>query len=206
MKLTIRYMDRSVFRGVFGSPGRIIEPREPNAVSEPDGRRMCGTCMPEFVNKICASHFASRMLVVLESLQRYRANQPSQGSASMCSRPRVLILDDDPFHLDIYRMLVQTAGFEPIPILVRFSGPDPLPDSKIDIVLLDYRLNSVKTAPEIAQELHFKFPEAPIILLSDLWSAPSDVAPFITNFVRKGQPAVLTATLRSHFSNPPADD
>ncbi len=124
----------------------------------------------------------------------------------MRSRPGVLILDDDPFHLDIYRMLVQTAGFEPIPILVRFSGPDPLPDSKIDIVLLDYRLNSVKTAPEIAQELHFKFPEAPIILLSDLWSAPSDVAPFITNFVRKGQPAVLTATLRSHFSNPPADD
>jgi len=66
---------------------------------------------------------------------------------------RVLILDDDPSHLDVYGIMVQTAGFESIPVLVRFSGPDPIPDSGIDLVLLDYRLNSLKTAPEIAQEV-----------------------------------------------------
>lgn len=119
----------------------------------------------------------------------------------MPSCPRVLILDDDPLHLDIYGLMVQKAGFEPIPVLVRFSGPDPIPDSRIDIVLLDYRLNSVKTAPDIAHEIRSKSPEIPIILLSDLLSIPSDMAPFITQFVRKGEPGKLMEILRSQFSS-----
>jgi hypothetical protein len=97
-------------------------------------------------------------------------------------------------------MLVQRAGYEAVPLLVRFSGADPFPDSRVDLVLLDYRLNSIKTAPEIAQEARSKFPEAPIILLSDLWSAPSDVAPFINQFVRKGEPDRLFAVLLAHLT------
>jgi DNA-binding response OmpR family regulator len=117
----------------------------------------------------------------------------------MPANPRVLIIDDDPSHLDIYGMIVQRAGFEPVPVLVRFSGLDPIPDSRIDLVLLDYRLNSAKTAPEIAQEIRERFSVAPIILLSDLWSPPSDMAPFVTQFVRKGEPAKLLEVLSSHF-------
>jgi CheY-like chemotaxis protein len=116
---------------------------------------------------------------------------------------RILIVDDDPLHLDIYGMIVRRAGFEPVPVLVRFSGLDPIPDSKIDLVLLDYRMNSVKTAPEIAQEIRSAYPDAPIILLSDLWSPPSDVAPFIHQFVRKGEHAKLMEALYSHL---PASD
>jgi hypothetical protein len=104
-------------------------------------------------------------------------------------------------HLDIYGMTVKRAGYESIPVLVRFSGPDNLPEMEIGLVLLDYRLNSVKTASEIAQEIRFKFPEAPIILLSDLWSLPADVAPFINQFVRKGEPEKLIDILRSHLSD-----
>jgi DNA-binding NarL/FixJ family response regulator len=113
---------------------------------------------------------------------------------------RILIIDDDPLHLDIYTMIVQKAGYVAIPRLVRFSGLDPVPDEKIDLVLLDYRLNSVKTAPEIAQDLRSKFPEAAIVLLSDFWSAPPDIAPFISQFVRKGEPAKLVEAIRSHLS------
>ncbi len=116
----------------------------------------------------------------------------------MATSRRVLILDDDPSHLDVYGIMVRRAGFESIPVLVRFPGPDPIPDSGIDLVLLDYRLNSVKTAPEIAQEVRSKFPGVPIILLSDLWSTPLDVAPFVVEFVRKGDPARLLDVLRSH--------
>lgn len=119
----------------------------------------------------------------------------------MPASPCVLIIDDDPSHLDIYGMIVERAGFKSLPVLVRFSGLDPLPDSGIDLVLLDYRLNSVKTALQIAQEIRSKFPDAPIILLSDLWSPPSDVAPFISHFVRKGEPAKLLQVLTSHFSS-----
>jgi len=115
--------------------------------------------------------------------------------------PGVLIFDDDPSHLEIYGMIVQRAGFEPIPVLVRFAGTDPIPDTGVDLVLLDYRLNSVTTAPEIAQRIRLKFPDAPIILLSDLWSPPADVAPFIAHFVRKGEPAKLMEALSSHLSS-----
>jgi DNA-binding response OmpR family regulator len=117
----------------------------------------------------------------------------------MTASPKVLILDDDPSHLDIYGIMVERAGFEPVPVLVRFTGPDPIPDAKVDLVLLDYRLNSVKTAPEIAQEVRSKFPKAPIILLSDLWSPPVDVAPFITQFVRKGDPGRFLEVVRSYL-------
>lgn len=117
----------------------------------------------------------------------------------MPNSPKILIIDDDPSHLEIYGMIVERAGFQPLPVLVRFSGADPFPDSKIDLVLLDYRLNSVKTAPEIAQEIRLKFPEAPIILLSDLWSAPSEMVPFIAGFARKGEPAKLMQVLSSHL-------
>ncbi|MGD0730129.1 MAG: response regulator [Terracidiphilus sp.] len=118
----------------------------------------------------------------------------------MATSGTVLILDDDPTHLEIYGLMVEKAGFQFIPVLVRVAGPDPLPDSTIDLVLLDYRLNSVKTTPEIAQQVQTKFPAAPIILLSDLWSAPTDVAPYIAQFVRKGEPAKLLEVLRSHLS------
>jgi DNA-binding response OmpR family regulator len=118
----------------------------------------------------------------------------------MPTNPRVLIIDDDPSHLDIYGMFVERAGFDPIPLLVRFAGADPVPDSRVDLVLLDYRLNSVTTAPEIAQEIRSRFPEVPIILLSDLWSPPADVAPFINQFVRKGEPAKLMEVLCAHLS------
>lgn len=118
----------------------------------------------------------------------------------MPTNPRVLIIDDDPMHLDIYAMIVKRAGFESLPVLVRFTGVDPLPESGVDLVLLDYRLNSVTTAPAIAQQIRSKFPEAPIILLSDYWSAPPDVAPFINQFVRKGEPAELVEILHSHLS------
>ena len=117
----------------------------------------------------------------------------------MSTKPGVLIVDDDPAHLEIYGMVVQRAGFEPITLLVRFSGVDSLPDARIGLVLLDYRLNSIKTAPEIAQEIRAKYPDAPIILLTDLWSLPADVGPFIAQFVRKGDPAKLLQALNAHF-------
>jgi DNA-binding response OmpR family regulator len=120
--------------------------------------------------------------------------------SEMPTNQRILIVDDDPSHLDIYGKIVQFAGFEPVPVVVRFVGPDPFPDASIDLVLLDYRLNSVKTSPEIAQDIRSTFPGAPIVLLSDLWSTPADIAPFVDQFVRKGEPARLLEVIRSYLN------
>ena len=111
-------------------------------------------------------------------------------------RKRILIVDDDPSHLEIYGMIVDRAGYYPVPVLVRFAGPGPVPDGEIAAVLLDYRLNSVMTAPDIAQEIKAKHPQAPVLVLSDLWSMPADIEPFASEFVRKGEPEKLLDALR----------
>lgn len=113
----------------------------------------------------------------------------------------ILILDDDPHQLEIYGMLVKHADFEPIPVVVRFSGPEVLPDIDIALILLDYRLNSVMTAPEIAREAQSRYPGAPIIVLSDLWSLPKDIAPYAAQFVRKGDPQKLIDSIRALVAN-----
>ena len=116
-------------------------------------------------------------------------------------RKRILIVDDDPSHLDIYGMIVDRAGYRPVPLLVRFAGPEPVPGGEIAAILLDYRLNSIKTSPVIAQELRARHPQAPIVVLSDLWTLPADIKPYASEFVRKGEPETLLRALRGLFTS-----
>ena len=68
---------------------------------------------------------------------------------------KVLIVDDDPMHLEIYGLLMKQAGYIPLPALVKFTGTD-LPESEsVALALLDYRLNSVKTSPGIRRRATF---------------------------------------------------
>ena len=41
-----------------------------------------------------------------------------------------------------------------------------------------------------------QYPDAPILLLSDVSSLPPDIAPYVKEFVRKGEPARLMTTLQ----------
>ena len=116
------------------------------------------------------------------------------------SHPKVLIVDDDPMHLEIYGLLMKQAGHETVSALVKFSGTQIPRDESIGLVLLDYRLNSIKTSPQYAQEIRALYPTVPIIVLSDLWALPADIAPFVTGFVRKGEPAQLLETVSRHFA------
>ena len=114
----------------------------------------------------------------------------------MTSRPsKVLIVDDDPSHLEIYSLLVKKAGVEPLPALVQFVGVEFPQNEAVSLVLLDYRLNSLKTSAELAAEIRTLYPSAPIVLLSDLWSMPADIQPFVSAFVRKGEPGKLIETV-----------
>lgn len=118
------------------------------------------------------------------------------------SHPKVLIVDDDPMHLEIYGLLMKQAGFEALPALVKFTGTQIPRDETIGLVLLDYRLNSMKTSPQYAQEIRALYPLVPIIVLSDLWALPADIAPFVTGFVRKGEPAQLLETVSRLCESP----
>lgn len=118
------------------------------------------------------------------------------------SLAKVLIFDDDPMHLEIYGLLVKQAGYDALPALVRFSGAEIPCGGSIGLVLLDYRLNSIKTATDIAREIRSLYPTVPILVLSDAWSLPADIAPFVNGFVRKGEPAKLLETMARLFPAP----
>ncbi len=104
---------------------------------------------------------------------------------------KVLIVDDDPSHLEIYALLLKQAGYEPVPALVRFTGADFPIDTQIDGIILDYRLNSSKSSSDLARQMRACYPQAPIVLLSDGRSVPPDIAPYVTDSVRRGEPAEL---------------
>jgi DNA-binding response OmpR family regulator len=116
--------------------------------------------------------------------------------------PKVLILDDDSMQLEIYGLLMKQAGYEALPKLVRFAGTEIPREECLGLVLLDYRLNSMKTSPDFAREIRALYPSVPIIVLSDLWTLPTDIAPFVTGFVRKGEPAKLLEAISQFFAAP----
>jgi DNA-binding NtrC family response regulator len=81
------------------------------------------------------------------------------------SRPKVLILDDDPMHLEIYSLLMKQAGYDALPTLVQFVGTNIPSGEWIGLVLLDYRFNSTKTSPEFASEIRTLHPTMPRVLI-----------------------------------------
>lgn len=119
------------------------------------------------------------------------------------SHHKVLVVDDDPMHLEIYGLLMKQAGYEALPVLVRFTGTEIPRNQPLGLALLDYRLNSAKTSPEYAQEIRSLYPQVPILVLSDLWALPTDIAPFVSGFVRKGEPAKLLETVAHYFAGLP---
>ena len=112
----------------------------------------------------------------------------------------VLIIDDDPSHLRIYGWIIQSAGLESLCSLVTFD-PLALPESQVDLVLLDYHLNGSMTAIEVAQQLRGRYEKAPIFVLSDAIMMPDDIAPFVDGFIRKGDPARLVETVSQRLND-----
>ncbi len=106
----------------------------------------------------------------------------------------VLIIDDDPTHLKIYGWIVNSAGYEALPALVKLDRIE-FPEKPVDMVVMDYRLTGQITAVQAAELTQTLYPGVPIIVLSDVYDLPADIAPFAQAFVRKGEPAKLVEVL-----------
>jgi DNA-binding NtrC family response regulator len=113
----------------------------------------------------------------------------------MQSQASILIIDDDPVHLQIYRLVVESAGFRGLPVLVSVRGMN-LPEDEVHAVLLDHRLAPNISARDIALTVKERYPAAPILILSDMLEAPPETAPYVHAFVPKGNPELLLGTLR----------
>src|SRR5690242_7207252 len=104
--------------------------------------------------------------------------------------PTVLIVDDDPLHITLYKWMMGKEGFNAVGAQVQSDSVDWPEDENVDIVLLDYRLNSALTAPKIAAMVKERY-AAPIIVLSEMPWLPDDMRERAEGFVRKGEPAQL---------------
>ena len=115
----------------------------------------------------------------------------------MLPQPSVLVVDDDPSHLRIYGWIMNAAGFNAVTAQVHSSSVSLPDEDHFDVIVLDYRLTGNLTAVEAAQQIKCRYPHAPIVILSDVFGMPDDVAPYAQRFVRKGEPEKLIATIRS---------
>jgi len=109
-------------------------------------------------------------------------------------RTAVLIIDDDPSHLRIYGWIVEAAGYVARAALAAGDRIE-FPEGPVDIAVMDYRLTPQITAVQAAEEVRERYPKAPIVVLSDVYDLPADMAPYAAAFVRKGEPAKLVAKL-----------
>jgi CheY-like chemotaxis protein len=114
----------------------------------------------------------------------------------MPSTPTILLIDDDPSHLTLYSLIVERAGYHAAGCLVSSLGVQ-IPDSAVDLVVMDYRLGATIKSAELANKLRQRFPYAPLIVLSDVQWMPDDMAPFASSFVRKGEPEQLLDAIAS---------
>lgn len=119
----------------------------------------------------------------------------------MQSRATILVVDDDPVHLRIYGWIMNAAGFRAVTAQV-LSNEVCLPErDHFDVVVLDYRLTGTLTAVEAARQIEKKYPKIPIIILSDMFEMPDDIAPYARKFVRKGEPEKLVETISGLLAN-----
>ncbi len=119
----------------------------------------------------------------------------------MQPKASILVVDDDPTHLRIYGWIMNAAGFNAVTAQVNSSQVCLPADENFDVVVLDYRLTGTLTAVEAAQQVKQKYPTAPIIILSDVFGMPEDIAPYAQRFVRKGEPEKLIATIKEMLPN-----
>jgi DNA-binding NtrC family response regulator len=107
----------------------------------------------------------------------------------------ILIIDDDPLHLKIYTWILEREGYHCRTALVGSKTVELPQEEKIDLVLLDYRLSSSLTAPEVAMQLKTFFPGVPIVVLSEMPWMPEDMGAHAIAFINKGNPQRLVNTV-----------
>ncbi len=113
----------------------------------------------------------------------------------------VLIVDDDPSHLQLYSLVIERGGFHPVTALAE-SDNVPLPENeRVDLAVLDYRLGAQLSAVDVANRVRDRYPNIPIIVLSDMLWMPDDMAPYAFGFVRKGEPEQLLEMISTALSS-----
>ena len=111
-------------------------------------------------------------------------------------RPRILIVGDDPVHLGLYELLLQGGGFEGIPLEIRVSGLESMPEEGIDLVLLDAFVSPPTSILDVAQAAKRRYPNRPLLFLSDALGPRGDLGAYVTDQVGRRDAERLLRAVR----------
>ena len=103
----------------------------------------------------------------------------------------ILIVDDDALHLKLYSWILQAQGYKCSTALVRSTSVELLSNATVDLILLDYRLNSSLTPLDVIHQIRSVFADVAIVVLSELQWMPDDIRGHAATFVNKGDPQGL---------------
>jgi len=111
----------------------------------------------------------------------------------------ILIIDDDPQHLQVESWILNQAGFR---IITSVVGRDSisLPEHVAPgLIFLDYRLNTSLTSPQIVRLLRGTFTGVPIILVSNVSAMPEEMTALVDGFISKTDPEELVRFAQNFF-------
>jgi CheY-like chemotaxis protein len=114
----------------------------------------------------------------------------------MPPQKQILVVDDDPSHLQLYCWILEGGGHSAFPLLAKGRSVT-LPDELvIDLAVLDYNLGLEFTALDIVQPLRTKFPALPIVVLSEREWIRKEIEQQVSAYVAKGDPQKLLDTIQ----------
>jgi DNA-binding NtrC family response regulator len=113
----------------------------------------------------------------------------------------ILIIDDDPLHLKLYAWILQRNGYKCLTAQVKSTSVELPKGAALDVVLLDFRLNSSLSAIDVAKQVKVVFPSIPILVLSELQWMPEEMREYATDFVNKGDPQKLVERIAEVVQN-----
>jgi DNA-binding response OmpR family regulator len=112
----------------------------------------------------------------------------------------ILMVDDDPQHLQMQSWIMHQAGFRVVTVVVGRSTFSLPQNEQPGLILMDYRLNSDLTSAQVAGLLRQTFAGVPIVLLSNVPDMPEEMAPLVDRFMKKGEPEELVQFVRGFFN------
>jgi CheY-like chemotaxis protein len=110
-------------------------------------------------------------------------------------RTTILLLDDDPAHLQLYAHALSSAGYRPVIAVIGLDGVSLPAHERPALVLLDYRFNSSLTVRQVAQLVRDQYPDSKFILLSSVPEVPTEIGGLADGFMQKGSPETLVTSV-----------
>lgn len=109
----------------------------------------------------------------------------------------VLLVDDSFIDLHLYSRPLKEAGYRPIVSLIGTEFGGIQVNEHPSLILLDYRLKSNVSVPDLVKILRDLFPNSLIVVFSVEPDLPAEMKGVVDGFLHKGDPARLAAEVQN---------